>query len=264
MRVPISYALHYPERADVDVPRLDLAAVGELAFEQPDPRRSPACGSPWRRARRAAARPACSTPPTRSRSTPSSPGGSRSPRSPPPSRASSPRCRPSPVTHFEELFAIDEEARRRTEERIGGFAARMNWVLIFLGFSALDHPPRGRALLRRQGDRDEGRALLPLLPAEARLDQTGRDRVRDRRDPRRRLRENHRDEPRRGAAARGGGAGLLPPAGLEADRRHRSGAGGQHRHRLGDPVLSLPQLRLDETNQKVGTIEPGSPAARRP
>ena len=37
MRVPISYALHYPERADVDVPRLDLAAVGELTFEEPDP-----------------------------------------------------------------------------------------------------------------------------------------------------------------------------------------------------------------------------------
>ncbi len=36
MRVPISYALHYPERADVDVPRLDLAAVGELSFEPPD------------------------------------------------------------------------------------------------------------------------------------------------------------------------------------------------------------------------------------
>jgi 1-deoxy-D-xylulose-5-phosphate reductoisomerase len=37
MRVPISYALHFPERAPVDVPRLDLAAVGELTFEQPDP-----------------------------------------------------------------------------------------------------------------------------------------------------------------------------------------------------------------------------------
>jgi 1-deoxy-D-xylulose-5-phosphate reductoisomerase len=36
MRVPISYALHFPERADVDVPRLDLAAVGLLTFEQPD------------------------------------------------------------------------------------------------------------------------------------------------------------------------------------------------------------------------------------
>jgi 1-deoxy-D-xylulose-5-phosphate reductoisomerase len=37
MRVPISYALHYPERADVDVPQLDLAAVGALTFEAPDP-----------------------------------------------------------------------------------------------------------------------------------------------------------------------------------------------------------------------------------
>jgi len=36
MRVPISYALHHPERADVDLPTLDLAAVGELTFERPD------------------------------------------------------------------------------------------------------------------------------------------------------------------------------------------------------------------------------------
>ena len=36
MRVPISYALHHPERADVAVPRLDLATVGELTFEEPD------------------------------------------------------------------------------------------------------------------------------------------------------------------------------------------------------------------------------------
>jgi len=36
MRVPISYALNHPERADVDVPRLDLAAVGSLTFEEPD------------------------------------------------------------------------------------------------------------------------------------------------------------------------------------------------------------------------------------
>jgi 1-deoxy-D-xylulose-5-phosphate reductoisomerase len=38
MKVPISYALNFPERADVDVPTLDLASVGQLAFEQPDPR----------------------------------------------------------------------------------------------------------------------------------------------------------------------------------------------------------------------------------
>ena len=36
MRVPISYALNYPERADIDVPQLDLATVGSLTFEEPD------------------------------------------------------------------------------------------------------------------------------------------------------------------------------------------------------------------------------------
>jgi 1-deoxy-D-xylulose-5-phosphate reductoisomerase len=36
MRVPISYALHHPERADVSVPALDLARVGSLTFERPD------------------------------------------------------------------------------------------------------------------------------------------------------------------------------------------------------------------------------------
>ena len=37
MRVPISYALHFPERADVPVRTLDLAEVGRLTFEPPDP-----------------------------------------------------------------------------------------------------------------------------------------------------------------------------------------------------------------------------------
>ena len=41
MRVPISYALHFPERADVPMPALDLATVGELSFEVPDAERFP-------------------------------------------------------------------------------------------------------------------------------------------------------------------------------------------------------------------------------
>jgi len=36
MRVPISYALHHPERADVPVPKLDLVELGSLTFEAPD------------------------------------------------------------------------------------------------------------------------------------------------------------------------------------------------------------------------------------
>ena len=41
MRVPISYALHFPERAEVPMPPLDLAALGELTFEAPDLERFP-------------------------------------------------------------------------------------------------------------------------------------------------------------------------------------------------------------------------------
>jgi len=37
MRVPISFALHHPDRADVPVAPLDLAALGSLDFEEPDP-----------------------------------------------------------------------------------------------------------------------------------------------------------------------------------------------------------------------------------
>jgi 1-deoxy-D-xylulose-5-phosphate reductoisomerase len=36
MRVPISYALSYPDRADVPVPALDLVELGALTFEAPD------------------------------------------------------------------------------------------------------------------------------------------------------------------------------------------------------------------------------------
>jgi 1-deoxy-D-xylulose-5-phosphate reductoisomerase len=36
MRVPIAYALHHPQRTELDVARLDLAAVASLTFEPPD------------------------------------------------------------------------------------------------------------------------------------------------------------------------------------------------------------------------------------
>ncbi len=42
MRVPISFALAWPDRAQVATPRLDLAAVGALTFEAPDKTRFPA------------------------------------------------------------------------------------------------------------------------------------------------------------------------------------------------------------------------------
>ena len=60
MRVPIAYALHHPDRVDVPVRTLDLAAVGALEFEPPDLDALPVPAR-WRaRPRRPAGpRPAC-------------------------------------------------------------------------------------------------------------------------------------------------------------------------------------------------------------
>jgi 1-deoxy-D-xylulose-5-phosphate reductoisomerase len=42
MRIPISYALSYPDRLKLDLPSLDLCQVRELTFFRPDPVRFPA------------------------------------------------------------------------------------------------------------------------------------------------------------------------------------------------------------------------------
>jgi 1-deoxy-D-xylulose-5-phosphate reductoisomerase len=42
MRIPISYALAWPERMTTPAERLDLAAIARLDFESPDPARFPA------------------------------------------------------------------------------------------------------------------------------------------------------------------------------------------------------------------------------
>ncbi len=44
MRLPIQYALLYPERPDTGLPRLDITACGRLDFREPDPERYPALG----------------------------------------------------------------------------------------------------------------------------------------------------------------------------------------------------------------------------
>ena len=41
MRLPIEYALLYPDRADIQLPRLRLEQVGQLTFEAPDSARYP-------------------------------------------------------------------------------------------------------------------------------------------------------------------------------------------------------------------------------
>jgi 1-deoxy-D-xylulose-5-phosphate reductoisomerase len=122
MKVPISYALHYPVRADVDMPTLDLASVGQLTFEQPDTETF-ACLRLAREAGEAGGTAPCvlnaadevaveaflakripftGIPEVIERTLEALPGG--------------------PVRHFEELFVMDEAAREHARGLVEGLA----------------------------------------------------------------------------------------------------------------------------------------------
>ena len=47
MRIPIAYALAWPERIATPATRLDLAAIGKLEFEAPDMERFPCLQLAW-------------------------------------------------------------------------------------------------------------------------------------------------------------------------------------------------------------------------
>jgi 1-deoxy-D-xylulose-5-phosphate reductoisomerase len=118
MRVPISYALHHPERADVDLPTLDLASVGELTFEAPDPRTFP-CLTLAREAGEAGGTAPCVLNAADEVAVEAFLGG----RIPFTAIAeviertmdALPATRPG---HFEDLYAVDSEARERAGELI--------------------------------------------------------------------------------------------------------------------------------------------------
>lgn len=122
MRVPISYALHHPERADVAVPRLDLAAVGELAFESPDHEAFPCLRLALEAGEAGGTAPCVLNAADevavgaflerRIGFTEIAAAVERVLEEMPAQR----------VSHFDDLFEADAEARRRTEERIGGTA----------------------------------------------------------------------------------------------------------------------------------------------
>jgi 1-deoxy-D-xylulose-5-phosphate reductoisomerase len=122
MRVPISYALHYPERVDVDVPRLDLAAVGELGFEAPD-LETFACLRLALEAGRAGGTAPCALNAADEVAVAAFLDG-RIPFTAIPAaiEAVLEEMPAQPLTHFEDLFAVDEEARCRTEEQVGGLS----------------------------------------------------------------------------------------------------------------------------------------------
>jgi 1-deoxy-D-xylulose-5-phosphate reductoisomerase len=122
MRVPISYALHYPERADVDVPRLDLAAVGELGFEPPDPETF-ACLRLALEAGEAGGTAPCVLNAADEVAVAAFLAGRIEFTAIPAAIEAVLSDMPAlPVTHFDDLFAVDAEARRRTRERVGGLA----------------------------------------------------------------------------------------------------------------------------------------------
>jgi 1-deoxy-D-xylulose-5-phosphate reductoisomerase len=123
MRVPISYALHHPERADVPVPTLDLAEVGSLTFEPPD-EETFAC---LRLARRAAA--AGGTAPCVLNAANEVAvhafldGEIRFTGIAEVIEQALDAHEPRPVRHFSDLYDADAEARERARELLGGVAA---------------------------------------------------------------------------------------------------------------------------------------------
>lgn len=122
MRVPISYALHHPERADVAIERLDLARVGRLEFEPPD-LETFGCLRLALDAGRAGGTAPCVLNAADEVAVAAFLDG----RIPFTAIAAAiegvlEAMPPRPVTHFDDLFAVDAEARRRTEELVGGLA----------------------------------------------------------------------------------------------------------------------------------------------
>jgi 1-deoxy-D-xylulose-5-phosphate reductoisomerase len=122
MRVPISYALHYPERADVDVPRLDLAAVGELTFEAPD-LETFACLRLARQAGEAGGTAPCVLNAADEVAVAAFLDGRIGFEAIGAAIEGVLEEMPAvPLTHFEDLFAVDAEARRRAPEHVKGLS----------------------------------------------------------------------------------------------------------------------------------------------
>ena len=122
MRVPISYALHFPERADVDVPRLDLAAVGELTFEPPDLETFACLRLALEAGRVGGTAPCVLNAADEVAVAAFLDGRIELTAIAAAIEAVLGEMPAQPVTHFEDLFLVDAEARRRTEEQVGGLA----------------------------------------------------------------------------------------------------------------------------------------------
>ena len=123
MRVPISYALHYPDRADTPVETLDLATAGQLTFEAPDGEAFRCLGLAREAARLGGTAP-CALNAANEVAVGAFLGG----------RLSFPGIAEvieralddtarEPVGHFSDLYRADAEARERTRHLIAGVTA---------------------------------------------------------------------------------------------------------------------------------------------
>ncbi len=123
MRVPISYALHHPERADTSVETLDLAEAGELTFERPDSAAFP-CLPLAREAGRLGGTAPCVLNAANEVAVESFLGGELSfPGIPQVIERALEDLPPEPVRHFSELLDVDAEARDRARAHVAGVAA---------------------------------------------------------------------------------------------------------------------------------------------
>jgi 1-deoxy-D-xylulose-5-phosphate reductoisomerase len=122
MRVPISYALHYPERTDVDVPRLNLAEVGQLEFEAPDLETFACLRLAFEAGRAGGTAPCVLNAADEVAVAAFLEGRIGFAAISAAVEAVLEQMPAQQPTHFADLFAVDAEARRRTEEEVGGLA----------------------------------------------------------------------------------------------------------------------------------------------
>ena len=180
MRVPIAYALHHPERVDVPVPTLDLAAVGALTFEEPDLRRVPLPAPGARGRRRRRHRPVRAQRrqrgrrarlPRRPAAVHGHPGRDRADARAHPGRpACTPSTRSTRPTATPGSSPPSWSGRSRRELAAG-----------VPGLRGPDRAARARPLRRGEGGRHARRALRAVLPAAVGQQAARRDGVRDRR-----------------------------------------------------------------------------------
>ena len=135
MRVPIAYALHYPERVRVATPRLDLAAGLSLEFAAPDEETFPAIRLAREAGAGATAPPAPSTPPTKWPCGRSWMGACPSWVYPRWWRRSSSESEAGAFGTYEEVAAVDQWARRMAARHVCAIrrGTKVSMVSTFVG-----------------------------------------------------------------------------------------------------------------------------------